>query len=154
VPDEQYTKPFVTVGYLLEGPFTSLYKNRFPPEGISKEKFRADGLPARLVVIADGDIVRSDYSYRTNQSRPVGFDVAANYTFANRELILNILGYLTAEDGLIQVRSKQVKIRPLDKTLARDRLKWQLINLVLPVVILIAFGMVRMYWRKRKYARF
>jgi hypothetical protein len=65
-----------------------------------------------------------------------------------------MLGYLTAEEGLIQVRTKQVKIRPLDKALVQDKLKWQLINLVLPLVMLIAFGVARMYWRKRKYARF
>ncbi|HTF20116.1 MAG TPA: gliding motility-associated ABC transporter substrate-binding protein GldG [Chryseolinea sp.] len=154
VPDEQFTNPFVPVGYLLEGSFTSLFKNRFLPDGISKEGFKPDGAQARLVVIGDGDLVRNDFNTRANQPQPLGFDVATNYTFANRELILNILGYLTSEEGLIQVRNKQVKIRPLDKTLIQDTFKWQLINLVLPLVMLIAFGVVRMYWRKRKYARF
>ena len=154
VPDEQYTGSFVPVGYLLEGSFTSLYKNRFLPEGISREGFVSDGAPSRIVVIGDGDLIRSDNNPRTSQARPLGFDVATNYTFANRELILNILGYLTAGDGLIQVRNKQVKIRPLDKTLVSDPLKWQIINLVLPLVLLIGFGLLRMVWRRRKYARF
>jgi ABC-2 type transport system permease protein len=154
VPDDQYSNSSVPVAYLLEGSFTSLFKNRFLPDGISKEGFKQDGAPARLIVIADGDIVRNDFNVRANQPRPLGFDVATNYTFANRELILNILGFLTAEEGLIQVRNKQVKIRPLDKTLIQDKVKWQLINLVLPIVMLIGFGVARMYWRKRKYARF
>ncbi|MEJ1238504.1 gliding motility-associated ABC transporter substrate-binding protein GldG [Chryseolinea sp. T2] len=154
VPDEQYTKPSIPLGYLLEGSFTSLFKNRFLPDGISKDGFKEDGTPAKLIVIADGDLVRNDFNPRTNQAQPLGFDMASNYTFANRELVLNILGYLTSEEGLIQVRNKQVKIRPLDKTLIQDKLKWQVINLVLPVVMLIAFGAARMYWRKRKYARF
>jgi len=154
VPDDQFTKPSIPIGYLLEGRFSSLYKNRFLPEGMSKDDFKPDGTPAKLVVIADGDIVRSDFNARANQARPLGFDVATNYTFANRELILNILGYMTAEEGLIQVRNKQVMIRPLDKTLIKNSLKWQVINLVLPVMILILFGAARMYWRKKKYARF
>jgi len=61
---------------------------------------------------------------------------------------------MTAGEGLIQVRNKQVKIRPLDKTATKDQLKWQLINLVLPLLILVVFGALRMQWRKRKYARF
>lgn len=154
VPDELYTSPSLIVGYLLEGSFSSLYKNRFLPDGISKEGFVPDGVPAKLIVIADGDLVRSDFNARTSQARPVGFDAATNYTFANRDLVLNALGYLTAGDGLIQVRSKQVMIRPLDKILIQDRVKWQVINLVLPVVILIGFGIARTYWRRRKYARF
>lgn len=154
VPDEQYTTPSIAVAYLLEGSFSSLYKNRFLPEGISKEGFLADGVPSKLIVIGDGDLVRSDYNARTNQARPVGFDVATNYTFANRDLVLNALAYLTDNDGLIQVRNKQVKIRPLDKTLIQDKVKWQLINLVLPLLILTGFGIVRTYWRKRKYAHF
>ena len=154
VPDDQYTNAFVPVAYLLEGSFTSLFKNRFLPDGISREGFRADGAPARLIVISDGDLVRNDFNVRANRPQPLGFDVATNYTFANRELMLNILGYLTAGEGLIQVRNKQVKIRPLDKTLIQDKVKWQIINLVLPIVMLMAFGVLRMYWRQRKYARF
>lgn len=154
IPDEQYNKPYVPIGYLLEGSFSSLFKNRFVPEGINNANFRPEGKPAKLVVIADGDLVRNDFNLRANQARPLGFDAATNYTFANRELILNVMAYLTEEEGLIQVRNKQVRIRPLDKTLIKDRLKWQIINLVLPVLILITFGVVRGYWRKRKYARF
>jgi ABC-2 type transport system permease protein len=154
IPDEHFTNPSIPVGYLLEGSFSSLYKNRFLPDGMSKEGFKPDGLHAKLIVIADGDVVRNDFNARAGQARPLGFDVATNYTFANREFVLNMLGYLTAEEGLIQVRTKQVKIRPLDKALVQDKLKWQLINLVLPLVMLIAFGVARMYWRKRKYARF
>lgn len=154
IPDGQYNRPFIPIGYLLEGPFSSLFKNRFVPQGISNDNFREEGKPAKLVVIADGDIVRNDFNLRANQARPLGFDVATNYTFANRELVLNVMAYLTEEGGLIQVRNKQVRIRPLDKTLIKDRLKWQMINLALPVFILITFGVVRAYWRKRKYARF
>lgn len=154
IPDAQYNKPFIPVGYLLEGSFTSLFKNRFLPDGISKDNFVADGAPAKVVVIADGDLVRNDFNARAGQPRPLGFDIATNYTFANRDLALNILGYLTAENGLIQVRNKQVKIRPLNKSLAQNKLRWQLVNLVLPLSLLVMFGAIRLFWRKRKYARF
>lgn len=153
--DGEFSRPLIPVGYLLEGRFTSLYKNRFLPEGIEQTSFKEEGLPSKVIVIGDGDVIRNDINYRTGQPLPLGFDAATNYTFANRDLLLNALAYLTQEDGLIQARNKQVMIRPLDKTLIRDsHFRWQLINLILPLVILAGFGMIRAYLRKKKFASF
>jgi ABC-2 type transport system permease protein len=68
---------------------------------------------------------------------------------------MNTLAYLTNEDGLINARSKEIKIRPLDRErIKTERLKWQLINLIVPLVLLFVIGIVRSVIRKRKYARF
>ena len=76
------------------------------------------------------------------------------YTFANADLLMNMVAYLTNENGLIRVRNKEVKIRPLDKEkIKNEETTWQFINLVLPVVAIIAFGMGRSYLRKRKYTK-
>ena len=153
--DAEYSQPFVVLGYLLEGKFSSLYKNRFLPDGVVKEDFREEGIPTKVIVIADGDIIRNDVNFRTRQPRPLGFDPSTNYTFANRDLLLNTLAHLTQENGLIQVRDKQVKIRPLDKGKIKDsHVQWQLINLVLPLAILIIYGLVRAFWRKKRFAAF
>jgi ABC-2 type transport system permease protein len=155
VTDESFSSSFIPVAYLLEGRFTSLFKNRFMPEGVDQKNFRDAGEPAKLIVIADGDIVRNDVNIRTGQPRPLGFDAPTNYTFANREFLLNCLAHLTNENGLIQARTKQVKIRPLDKQRVKDeRATWQIINLVLPIVILIIYGIGRFYWRRKKFAHF
>jgi ABC-2 type transport system permease protein len=85
----------------------------------------------------------------------LGFYPFTNYTFANRELLMNALAYLTEDNGLIQARSKQIKIRPLDRERVKEeRLKWQVINLGVPILLLIVFGVIRAYWRKNKFARF
>ena len=155
VTDESFSSSFIPVAYLLEGRFTSLYKNRFMPEGVDQNAYKDTGQPAKLIVIADGDIARNDVNIRTGQPRPLGFDAATSYTFANREFLLNCLAHLTNENGLIQARTKQVKIRPLDKQKVMDeRSKWQIINLVLPIVLLILYGIGRFYWRRRKFANF
>jgi len=155
VTDESFSSSFIPVAYLLEGRFTSLFKNRFMPEGVDQTDFQDSGQPAKLIVIADGDIVRNDINIRTGQARPLGFDAATNYTFANREFLLNCLAHLTNENGLIQARTKQVKIRPLDKQKVKDeRSKWQIINLVLPMLLLIFYGIGRFYWRRKKFAHF
>ena len=155
ITDESFSRSFIPVAYLLEGRFTSSYKNRFLPEGTVQQNFKEDGLPAKIIVFADGDIIRNDVNIRNGQPRPLGFDPATNYTFANRDFLLNCLAHLTSENGLIQARTKQVKIRPLDKQKVKsERVKWQIINLVLPLVLLVIYGICRFYWRKTKFARF
>jgi gliding-associated putative ABC transporter substrate-binding component GldG len=151
----EFNKPNIPVAYLLEGKFTSVFKNRFLPEGVDGGKFKSDGESAKIIVVSDGDIAKNDYNTRTRQPLPLGYDQATQYTFANRDLLLNMMAFLTDENGLISARNKEVKIRPLDKQKIQDeRLKWQVINLVLPLIVLIAFGAIRAVLRKRKYAAF
>lgn len=151
----QFAAGPVPVAYLLEGSFTSLFKNRFLPDSTDAKDFRETSVPTKIVVVADGDFVRNDVNPRNGQVQQLGFDPFTNYTFANQDVVLNLVAYLTDEDGLIRARNKEVKIRPLDKQkLSDDRLYWQLINLVLPLVALVAFGIGRAYVRKLKYARF
>ena len=152
---EQFTERFIPVAYLLEGKFTSLYKNRFLPDGVGAAGFRTESIPTSLIVVSDGDVARNEVNPRTGQPLPLGFDPFSNYTFANRDLLLNMIAYLADADGLIRARSKEIRIRPLDREqIAEERLKWQVINLGSPLALLITFGVVRAYWRKRKYANF
>ena len=151
-PDNFQAGP-VPVGYLLSGSFTSLFKNRFKPEGIGQNKFREASVPTKMVVISDGDIVRNEINSQTGQPSPLGFDPIFNVTFANQDLMLNLISYLVNEDGIINTRSKEIKIRPLDKTkMVEDRTYWQVINLLAPIIILIAFGLIVNYLRNRKYS--
>jgi ABC-2 type transport system permease protein len=152
---EDFTLSYLPVGYLLEGKFTSLYKNRFLPQDSDQTTFKEQGASTKLIVIADGDLARNDVNPRTGQPQQLGFDPFAKYTFANQELLLNAVNYLVNGDGLITARNKEVKIRPLDKEKIRtERTKWQLINLALPLVLMLAYGIVRSFLRKRKYATF
>lgn len=152
---EDYTLSYLPVGYLLEGKFTSVFKNRFLPDDADKNLFKDQSASTKLIVFADGDLARNDINPRTGQPQQLGYDQFARYTFANQELLMNAVNYLVNGDGLIAARNKEVKIRPLDKEKIRtERTKWQVINLVVPVTILILYGIVRSLIRKRKYASF
>jgi ABC-type uncharacterized transport system involved in gliding motility auxiliary subunit len=111
-------------------------------------------VPSKIIVIADGDIIRNEINKRTGESFAIGFDPLSQYTFANQDLIMNSIAYLVDDNGLITARNKEIKIRPLDKEKIKSRVFWQSVNLVLPLIVLIAFGFARSYWRKRKYAKF
>ncbi|MFM7428873.1 MAG: gliding motility-associated ABC transporter substrate-binding protein GldG [Flammeovirgaceae bacterium] len=145
----------IPIAYLLEGNFTSLYKNRFAPSGVDTLGFKANSSSTKIMVVADGDMARNDVNPRQNTPQSLGYDPFTKYTFANQDLLLNMVAYLTNENGLIAARNKEVKIRPLDKQkIQSERTYWQLINLVLPLVLLLLFGLVWVYLRKAKYAKF
>ncbi|MCP2044049.1 gliding motility-associated ABC transporter substrate-binding protein GldG [Pontibacter sp. HSC-36F09] len=155
VKPEQYQAGPQPVGYLLEGAFTSLFRNRRAPEGAANPQVKETGVPTKIAVFSDGDLVRNEVNPRTGQAYELGFDRYNNVTFANRELAMNTIHYLLDSEGLINVRSKEIQLRPLDRVRVKEeRTYWQLLNLVAPIVLLGLFGVVRYYLRKRRYERF
>lgn len=151
---QKFTTPNIPMAYLLEGNFTSFFKNKFLPEEVDEKNFKDSG-EAKLIVVGDGDIAKNGLDPKTGRPLPLGYDPFTNQTFANQELILNFLNYLTKGDGLITARSKEVIIRPLDRVKLKDgRSKWQIINLLIPVLLVILVGLIHFWLRKRKYARY
>ncbi|MBL7877548.1 MAG: gliding motility-associated ABC transporter substrate-binding protein GldG [Cyclobacteriaceae bacterium] len=144
----------IPVAYLLEGNFTSLFKNRFAPDGVDTTDFRERSVATKIIVVADGDVARNDVNPRDNSPQPLGLDPFTHYTFANQDLLMNMIAYMVEENGLIKARNKEIKVRPLDKEKIRNRSYWQVVNLALPMILMIVFGLVRAYVRRVKYTRF
>lgn len=116
--------------------------------------FRESSVPTRIIVISDGDLIRNDYDPGRKQSLALGYDLNMRYQFSNKELLINAIDYLAGQD-IVNVRGKEIKLRPLDKEkIIGERFTMQVINIVIPVILLILFGIVRFYIRKRKYSRF
>jgi ABC-2 type transport system permease protein len=152
--EKEFTNQPRNVGVLLEGSFKSVFLNRPVPEAI-KEKFDlpAQSKPAKMIVLGDGDIFRNQIA-GDGSPFPLGFDRYTQQNFGNKALLLNIADYFTSTDNLIALRNKEVTIRPLDKTLVRtEKTKWQLVNTVLPILLLICFAIFQHYYRKHKYAK-
>ena len=144
------------VAVLLEGSFESLYKNRIPPSIVNSKEigFVDKGKPTRMIVISDGDIIKNQLHYSKGYPLPLGYDQYTGQTFGNKELILNAMNYLTDGAGLISIRSRELKLRLLDKTrINNSKLFWQLFNVLLPIVVIIAFGIFITWFRKRKYTK-
>ncbi|WP_462248285.1 gliding motility-associated ABC transporter substrate-binding protein GldG [Ekhidna sp.] len=142
-----------TVGYLLEGKFKSLYANRLVPRGFDKSKFINKGEEGRVIVIGDGDIIRNDLDPETGEPLGLGVEPFTKATYANEDFILNILDYMVDDSGLIETRLREVKIRPLDRVkVQKERTKWQVINLVTPVLLVLLIGGLKWYLRKNKFA--
>jgi ABC-2 type transport system permease protein len=143
------------VALLLEGNFTSVFAGRPLPEGITAPySVEQSTKPAKMVVIGDGDIFKNDINKRDNSPFPLGFERYTQHNYGNKALLLNLVDYFTDADNLISLRDKEVKIRLLDKSKVKEeKLKWQLINVVAPLLLLIFFAIFQHYYRKYKYAR-
>ncbi len=151
-----YKQGFQSVGYLLEGQFRSLYANRARPGTLQYQPDHdPQARPSKVLVLSDGDFIRSDVDPKTGRVQRLGYDRLANTEFANRELVLNATDYLLDQTGLIAVRGKQITLRPLDRVkLAEQRRPWQALNLGAPLLLLATFGLGRAWWRRRRYTRF
>jgi ABC-2 type transport system permease protein len=137
-----------TLAVLLEGEFTSVYNNRIKPFKFSEEKDTS--VPTKMIVVADGDVIKNDVV--GNQPQELGFDRWTGQSFGNKEFLENAVNYLLNDDGLINIRTKDVTIAFLDsQKVSAQKTKWQAITIVLPLVLLVLFGFGFNYVRKRKY---
>ena len=147
--EEDYSSGFQIFSLLIEGDFTSMYANRIKPFNI--KKFSKKSSHNKMIVISDGDIGRN----QLQKGKP--FDLAQDKwtgeQFGNKEFLLNAVDYLLDDNGLIELRNKNVQINLLDKERAyQERIFWQFVNIVLPLLVLLTFGFVFQYVRKRTYS--
>lgn len=152
--ESQFTMPYQPVACLLEGEFNSNYENRLPSAIMNDTAiaFKSHGKKTKMIVIADGDVAKNEFS-RKSGPIPLGFDRYTQQTFANKTFLLNCMNYLLDDEGLLQLRAREIKLRLLDKKKIEGKeSKWQLINIALPLGVVILFGMIQFYIRKKKYA--
>ena len=138
---------------LLEGEFSSSFEYTFDQTKNPALDFKSKVENNKMIVIADGDVIRNQYSASKGQVFPLGYDRFANQEFGNKRFILNCVDYLCDDSGIIEVRSKEVTLRLLDKAkIKKEKLFWQFINIGLPIVLIIVFALANNFYRKRKYA--
>lgn len=156
-PDmQQYNKSQLILSVLLEGEFSSNFKNRIPASIVNSKDiaFKEKSVPTKMMVISDGDLIRNVVKRSTGQIMPLGYDRYTGQTFGNKNFLLNAVDYLCDDSGLISVRAKELKLRLLDQTkVEAERTKWQVINTLVPIILVLVFGIVQQYLRKRKYTK-
>ncbi|MBN3583916.1 gliding motility-associated ABC transporter substrate-binding protein GldG [Algoriphagus aestuarii] len=151
--EENFSLKNLPMGYLLEGNFTSLFKNRFLPEGFSKEEFKDSG-SGKVVVFGDGDVFQSQRNLQDGSPLALGEDPFSQVTYANKLLLRNMVKYLSEPEGIIASRTRTFKIRPLNKVkVAQEKTFWQLINVVAPVMILLLIGAFVWWIRNQKFSK-
>lgn len=153
-----FNKSYLPVAVLLQGKFTSLYANRFTNalkdtlQLFSHLPFAAASVrEGKQIVVSDADIVTNAVS-KTDGALPMGVQEYENYQFANREFFLNAVNYLVNPNGVLESRNKDFTLRLLDKQkILTQKTMWQLINILLPILLVLVFGAVYQWQRKRAF---
>ncbi|MBW8200293.1 gliding motility-associated ABC transporter substrate-binding protein GldG [Flagellimonas abyssi] len=148
-PDQEtYNNGNLPLAVLIEGKFTSMYKNRVKP--LKLQNTLEEGPENKMIVISDGDVIKNQL--RNGRPLELGYDKWTNNRYGNKEFLVNSTNYLLDNTGLINIRNKKVSIPLLDvKKIAAQKNKWQLVNIGLPVVLTLLFGLFFGYYRKRKF---
>jgi ABC-2 type transport system permease protein len=153
---DRFNQRNIPVAVLLEGKFNSLYTNRL---GIAmRDSLNAINMPFsaqspdnKMIVVSDGDIALNAVT-RNEGPLPMGMNPFTKYKYANGEFIMNAVEYLVDNSGILETRAKDLTLRLLDKKKLEDeRSKWQIINIALPLLLVILFGAVYQFIRRRKY---
>lgn len=160
-PDpDKFNRPNLPIGILLEGTFGSLFENRLDEDmnnilssiGIP---FKTISSPTSMLVVADGDVIKNLYDKETGKFAPIGYNKYEKATFnGNKDFILNSIEFMINQNNILTARTKEFKLRMLDKVKAeKDKLYWQSINIVLPIILIVLFGAINFYWRKNKFIK-
>ncbi len=149
---QQFVKKNMMTAVALEGTFTSVFKNRLVAKN-DNAKFLEESKPTRMIVVSDGDIIKNYFSKRDSIPQPLGYDRFTRRTFSNSTFIQNAIDWLADDYNLISARSKEVKLRMLDsERIKKEKLRWQVINIVFPTLLVVLAGTLLFYRRKKKYA--
>ena len=156
-PDQRmFSQKSQNVAYLLKGEFESLYSNRMTSEIVESKEigFKTSSKPTSMIVVADGDLIRNQFHIPKGYPLPLGFDQYTQITYGNKDFIENAVSYLVDGEGLIEVRNRELKIRLLDANkINNDALIWQVVNVLLPSIVVILFGIVLAIIRKRRFTK-
>lgn len=150
----QFKNSYQPVACLLEGAFSSYVENRLPTVFLTDTtfKYKSKGKPTRMIVVSDADIARNEVQMSSGQVFPLGFDRNTQQVYANKKFLLNCVNYLLDDEGLLQLRAREIKLRLLNREkAAAQRSKWQVINVALPLAVLITFGLLQYYLRRKRY---
>lgn len=158
-PETKYfNKPYRPAAVLIEGRFNSLFENRIPPDFLRilndslKYNFKPNtDAENKMIVISDGDMFLNDVSQTTGMEE-MGYWRYTKSLFANKNFLLNCLEYLTDPNSMLEARSKDLKLRLLDaERVETEKTKWQAINILVPVGLVLVFASCYFFFRKRRY---
>ncbi|QSW88940.1 MULTISPECIES: gliding motility-associated ABC transporter substrate-binding protein GldG [Flavobacterium] len=150
-PQDYANKGNLVLSVLLEGNFHSVFENRVLP--FKDNSFQPKGKPTKMIVIADGDIARNQLD-KNMLPVELGYDQRTGNLYDNKDFMMNCVNYLLDDTGLINIRSKDVELPLLDKEKVYEKYTFtQFITIGLPILILLIFGLLFTFIRKKKYSR-
>nr|WP_315211216.1 gliding motility-associated ABC transporter substrate-binding protein GldG [uncultured Flavobacterium sp.] len=150
-PNDYLNKGKIPLSVLLEGSFRSMFENRVLP--FEQKTFQAAGKENKMIVISDGDLIKNQLD-KNFQPVELGYDQRSGNLYDNKDFLINCVNYLLDDTGLINIRSKDLDLPLLDKEKVYENYtRTQILTIGLPILILVLFGVVFTFLRKRKYSK-
>lgn len=156
--NNNFNKPPKDLAVLLEGRFESLFKNRLAESMEESLKqidatFVEESPETKQLFISDGDLFVNQIDPNTGGISPIGYNPWEKKVYkGNEEFMLNAISYMLDNGGVLSARSKEVKLRLIDTVkVEKEKTKWRIINIVLPLLLLALFGIGYNGLRKRRY---
>jgi len=158
VLQEEPTKKFfnksnLPIAVLLEGRFQSVFTHRLPPE-IEQDSgigFRPQGEPTRMIVVSNGNVAQNQFVYQQGSfyTFPLGYDRYTRITYGNKDFVLNCISYLTDDKNVLDIRSREVKIRLLDKAKVKKYKSFVVVvNVVGPILLIVLLGVILIFTKR------
>ena len=146
---EAYKHGNIPLAVLLEGEFNSVYKDRIRPINLKEKAERSK--PTKMLVVADGDIIKNDMESKNNIPLELGFDKWTNKYYDNKAFLQNALNYLLDDTEFLSLRNKKVQLAFLDKEkVAESASSWQVKVFVYPLLLLILVMLLVLYFYRKK----
>lgn len=156
----KFDKPNQNLAVILEGEFPSMYENRVTDDltaGLQQLNltYKVKSVPTKMLVVSDGDIAANEVTNAAEKSyAPLGYNKYEKHLYANKDFLINAIEYLLDDNGVIAARTREVKLRLLDGVRTKsEKTFWQVLNVGVPLLLLLAFGWVFNFLRKRKYGK-
>ena len=149
---EAYKHGNIPLAVLLEGEFNSVYKDRIRPINLKEKSDRSK--PTKMLVVADGDIIKNDIDSKNNIPLELGFDKWTSKYYDNKSFLQNTLNYLLDDTEFLSLRNKKVQLAFLDKQkVAESVSSWQIKVFVYPLLLLILVMLSVLYFYRKKNIR-
>lgn len=149
----EFSQSYMPVSVLVEGVFPSLYSGFNSMEDQEKIGFKEKSVPTKMIFISDGDMIKNQFDSR-RYPLPLGYDQYTDVAYGNKNFLLNAVNYLCEDEGIAQVRSKDFKMRLLNKDkLLKEKSFWQVLNMTLPILCVLIMGIIFAIIRNRKFSR-
>lgn len=149
----EFSQKHIPVSVLVEGVFPSLYSGFNNMKDQEKIGFKEKSVPTKMIFVSDGDMIKNQFDSR-KYPLPLGYDQYTDVAYGNKNFLLNAVNYLCEDEGIAEVRSKDFKMRLLDKDkLLKEKSFWQILNMTLPILCVLILGIIFAIIRNRKFAR-
>jgi len=149
----EFSQKYIPVSVLVEGVFPSLYSGFNSMKDQEKIGFKEKSVSTKMIFVSDGDMIKNQFDSR-KYPLPLGYDQYTDVAYGNKSFLLNAVNYLCEDEGIAQVRSKDFKMRLLDKDkLLKEKSFWQILNMTLPILCVLIMGIIFAIIRRRKFSR-